>query len=160
MRSLAIVLCSAVLAGCANPRAYVPPSSGPLSKIEFVNQSKDVPITVLFYEDGVNCKGLVRVSFYNTDYSSSSVVVSAGKPFTFTIDHSTGRSYCRQTHMFTPEEAHYRVRTATGAEECALVVEKSENQSEPSSNWIPVTEITRREYKAPLFQDGEWCEPL
>ncbi|WP_146152022.1 hypothetical protein [Ahniella affigens] len=160
MRFVVLATVALILVGCGQQRLYVPPSDGPLATVEFKNEARGLPITVLFYEDGVTCKGLVRASFYSQDFAGSSVTVSAGKPFTFTIDHSTGRRYCRQTFMFTPDQGAYRVVTTTGSEQCALVVEKSVKTDGSAETWVPVTEITRRQYKAPFFQDGEWCEPL
>jgi len=144
--------------GCTHQPPYVPPTEGPLTKIGFVNLSKETPTSILFYEDGLTCKGIRSLAFYSTNYTESSVVVAAHKPFTFAIDHSTYGKYCRQSYMFTPEEGEYRVRTVSGSEECVLVVEKAEIQEDPI--WIPVQGLIEREYSTPWFESGEWCAPL
>lgn len=151
---------SVFLSGCATQPPYVAPTHGPLANISFVNLSSDIPTTVLFYEDGIACRGIRRVAFYNANYKNSLVTVSANKPFTFTIDHSTTRAYCRQTYMFTPEPSDYRIRTQTGAGECSVLVEKGQEVAPGQSQWTPVKELTKREYRAPFFESGEWCAPL
>jgi hypothetical protein len=148
-------------AGCAQPiPPYAPPRTGPIATIGFINESPQVPITVLFYEDGMACKRMRRLAFYGVGMAESSVQVPAEQPFTFTIDHATTRKYCRQTYTFRPGESTYRITTVAGTDACVLHVDRSNTSGGEPNSWTPVTGLIKREYKAPWSEDGEWCTAL
>lgn len=160
MKKLIILVSFLVLSGCAHEAPYVPPPGSPDATIQFVNLAKGIPTTVVFYEDGLACQGMHRLSFFNENYASSSIRVQANKPLAFSVSYNTFRTVCSQTYMFTPGEADYRVRMIANDAKCALAVERRMSSANGIPDWVEIHDLVKRRFKAPFFESGKWCRPL
>lgn len=166
MRFVPIAGLSLLLAGCAQQTMYIPPTGVPLATIQFENLTEGTPLTVLFYDDGITCKGKHTLAFANAGLIETAVDVPAGRPFTFTLAHFIAHfpavETCNQTYTFTPDKLTYMVSLSwdENKKSCHLSVEKTTDATKGDAKWMPVTNLIKRKFHAPFSESGAWCKPL
>ena len=142
------------ISGCAVP--YVPPNSGPVTTIRFINESSR-KLEIAYFEESQGCKRRrTAPMIFSGEEAQHTVRANSDLTFQYYLTSKSigGEQYCLTNLRFFPKDSEkYIFRTTDDSSECKWVMYEESDVNR--SNLIKLESIP---WSRGVVEDSSWCD--